>query len=150
MKPQKTWIVIANGGEARIYLNEGRLDGVHEIDGMAFHTEHLPAREIMADRPGRSFDSVGGGRHAMEDPSDPAEQREAEFARQIADATRKGLSEHRYNRLSVVASPAMLAHLRQALPADVRARVHAEIDKDYTKTPITDLADLLRRVNAID
>ncbi|MDH3739997.1 MAG: host attachment protein [Hyphomicrobiales bacterium] len=150
MKPTRTWILMANAGQARICLNEGLSDGVHEIDGMSFENEHLPAREIMADKPGRAFDSVGGGRHAMEYASDPAEHAEEKFARHLSAVLDKALAEQRYDRLSVAAGPSMLARLRSALTPQTRGRLHAEIDKDYTKTPVHDLADVLRRAGAFD
>ena len=150
MKPKKTWILMANAGQARICLNEGHSDGVHEIAGMTFENEHLPAREIMADKPGRAFDSVGGGRHAMEYASDPTEQAEQKFAGHLSAVLDKALAEHRYDQLSIAAGPSMLASLRSALTPATRDRVHAEIDKDYTKMPIRDLADMLRRAGAFD
>ncbi len=150
MKTKTTWILISNGGEARILLNAGRTDGVHQVDGMIFENEHLPTREIMADKPGRAFDSVGGGRHAMEYTSDPTEKSEQEFAAKLSEILHKGRVERRYDRLAIAAAPAMLAHLRKVLTPLARDCLYAEIDKDYTKTPSSDLAEVLRRSGAID
>lgn len=150
MKSKRTWILIANAGQARICMNEGLRDGVHEVDGMSFENEHLPAREIMADKPGRAFDSVGGGRHAMEYASDPTEHAEQKFARYLSEVLDKALAQQRFDQLSIAAGPSMLASLRSTLTSAIRDRVHAEIDKDYTKTPIRDLADKLRSAGAFD
>ncbi len=150
MKPKKTWILIANAGEARICCNAGRRDGVHEVSGMTFTNSHLPAREIMADKPGRAFDSVGGGRHAMEYTTDPTRAAERQFADQLSEVLDKALNEGRYDRLSIVAGPSMLASLRTALTPAIRNHLHAEVDKDYTKTPLIELPDVLRRAGAID
>ena len=150
MKPPKTWILIANGGEAVIAENHGRMDGVRLIDGYHYKNELLPPRDIMADKPGRTFDRVGGGRHAMEYSSDPAGQGERRFARQLSEVLDKAQKEDRFDRLVIAAAPSMLANLRDTLLPATRACLHAEIDKDYTKTPVADLAHLLRRVDAID
>lgn len=149
MKPTKTWVLVANGSEARILVNVGPNDGLHEIGGMAFEIERPPARDIMADKQGRAFDRVGGGRHAMEYSSDPARQAEHKFAQQLSGALSDGLFAKKFDCLVIAAAPAMLAEIRKALRPDVEALVHAEIDKDYTKTALGDLTELLRRSDAI-
>ncbi len=149
MKPTRTWILLANGGEARILLNEGLNDGVHEISGMEFKNEHPALREVMADKPGRSFDRVGGGRHAMEYSSDITQEAEQQFAKLLAETLHSGFRAGKFDRLSVTASPSMLAQLRKALPGDVAKSVHSEIDKDYTKIAKNKIADLLRKAGAI-
>lgn len=150
MKPNRTWILVANRGEARICANEGRSEGVHELPGMKFDNDILPDREVMADRQGRAFDSVGAGRHAMERPSDPAEQADHQFAHRLIEKLHDGLARQQCDRLVIAAAPAMLAKLRKAMTPDVSAKVQAEIDKDYTSKSMKDLADLLRRAQAID
>ena len=141
---------MANAGEARICCNEGRSDGVHLIEGMTFENEHLPAREIMADKPGRAYDSVGGGRHAMEYASDPTKHAEQQFAGHLSSILDKARTDKRFDRLSIAAGPSMLSNLRSALTPATRDCLHAEIDKDYTKTPVKDLPEVLRRAGAID
>ena len=39
----------------------------------------------------------------------------------------------------IAAAPRTLADLRQALPADAKARILAEIDKDLTKLPLAEI-----------
>ncbi len=150
MKRKITWVLIANGGEARIVETEGRGGEVRDVDGMQFENATPPARDIMADKPGRAFDSAGQGRHAMEYTSDPAEQSELDFARQLSEVLETAFRNKRFDELSIVAAPAMLAKLRQALAPQVGATLRAEIDKDYTKVSKIDLPDYLRRSEAID
>ena len=150
MKPKTTWVLLANAGQARICVNEGRNDGISEIEGMTFENELLPARDIMADKPGRAYDSVGGGRHAMEYASDPAEHAEQKFANQLGAILDKARTDKQFDRLSIAAGPSMLANLRSALTPQTRSCIHAEIDKDYTKTPVKDFPELLRRAGAIE
>jgi hypothetical protein len=50
MKPVRTWIVVSDGGEARILLNEGPGRGITEMDDMAFQADHPPSRDINAER----------------------------------------------------------------------------------------------------
>lgn len=149
-KPKITWILIANGGRAHILSSTGSGTGIEEVDGMSFENPNPPARDIMADKQGRAFDRFGGGRHAMEYPSDPAEQSAQEFARYLDGILQKAVSKNSFDRLAIVATPSMLANLRQSLSPDVRARISAEVDKDYTKIPIAKLPQLLRQSGALD
>ena len=85
MKPIVTWIVVADGGRMRIFENDGPGKGLAQVKGLAVEDEHLTDQDIEADRPGRSFASVGHGRSAIEPHTDPVEFRETAFAGRIAD-----------------------------------------------------------------
>ena len=148
MKPKTTWVLIANGGEARMVQRNSENGRLEDIEGMAFENDHKPAREIMADKQGRAFDSVGGGRHAMEYSTDPAELAARQFARELAETLHKAHARNRYDHLVIAAPPAMMANLRQSLPKDVEASVILEITKDYTKTPVIDLPGRLEKEGA--
>ena len=148
MKPKTTWVLIANGGKARIVQRIGTDRRIEDVEGMTFHNELKPARDIMADKQGRAYESVGGARHAMEYPTDPAELVAQQFARELADTLHKAHVGKRYDRLVIAAPPGMMANLRQSLSKDVQASISAEITKDYTKTPVIDLPDRLEKEGA--
>ncbi|MGH6943019.1 MAG: host attachment protein, partial [Geminicoccaceae bacterium] len=96
--------------------------------------------EIASDRPGRSFDSAGQGRHAMEPPTDPQRYAKYAFARELAHRLEEAVHAHRFDRLVVVAAPRTLGDLRDLLPDAVKAKIVAEIDKDLTQVPVHDLS----------
>lgn len=143
MKPVRTWILIADGARARLVLNEGPGRGVEAVAGGLFEQDLRATREIMADRPGRTFDSAGTGRHAMELPTDPAREEKRHFAERLADHLDAAVSKNAFDRLIVVAAPGTLGDLRSALSDKVRSRVFAELDKDLTKVPNDKLASHL-------
>ncbi len=66
MKSTVTWILIADESRARLLANHGPRRGVEPVSEDLLEGRILPGREIMSDRPGRTFDSVGAGRHAKE------------------------------------------------------------------------------------
>lgn len=150
MTPKTIWILIANGGEAQVFQAEERGGDVVAVDGMTFSNDIPTGRDVYADRQGRSFDRMGQGRHAMERTSDPAEQSELNFARQLSETLHSALGDQHFDELSVVAAPSMLANLRRTLSPQVRATIRAEVDKDYTKVAKVELADMLRRCEAIE
>lgn len=145
MKKVTTWILIANGSEARAYAASGKDTTLEEVDGMEFKSDLRPAREIMADRQGRAFDRVGGQRHAMEYHSDPTDVIQSEFADELCEALSRAQARAAYDRLVIVAPPAMLAKIRKVLPREVRDSVYADLDKDYTRQPVKKLSALLAR-----
>lgn len=149
MKPTITWILIADGARAQIFANHGPGKGIEAVEGAAFKGNHRPDREIMSDKPGRSFESVGETRHAYESHHDPHDELKRKFAAELAAHLDARLGEKAFDRLIVVAPPQMLGDLRSELSQSVRAAVYAELDKDLTKTPAGELPKHLGEVLAV-
>jgi protein required for attachment to host cells len=146
MKSKRTWVVIADGGHAKVFETEGRAGELAPVVDMMFSAD-LPAnRDILTDRPGRTFESHGHGRHAMENPSDPHRQLKREFAKKLGGILQTKLMEKRFDRLVLVAPPAALGDLRDVLAKDVQAKVVAELAHDLVKTPHNELASHLKDV----
>jgi protein required for attachment to host cells len=144
MKPTRTWILIADGSRARIVESDGTGHRLHAVEGMTFLADHASTHEIMSDRTGRSYSSVGPGRSAIEAHTDPHRELKKKFAQQLADVLAQALEQKSYNRLFIVSPPTALGDLRAAISAAVRAKVGGEVAKDLTKTPNTELAEHLR------
>lgn len=149
MKPIKTWILIADGARARILLNEGPGRGVKPALDREFHGTNAPGREIMADRPGRTFDSGGEGRHAMEPHTNPREAEKRSFHHDLAQFLDKAVKRGDFDRLVIVAPPRTLGNLRAELSDSVQAKVTGELNKDLTHVAIHDLPDHLASVLAV-
>jgi protein required for attachment to host cells len=147
MKPTITWIVIADGARARVLGNAGIGKGLNALSDMVFAGDHASSSEIMADRPGRSFESVGKARHAMEASTDPHEALKVQFVRHLADALQQRCNE--FDRLILVAPPETLGMLRKSLPATVSAKVVDEMHKDLTHLPNSELPSHLAEVLAL-
>lgn len=133
MKPVKTWIVVADAAKTRIYLNDGPGHGLSELPGKQRNTDVKESREINADRPGRTFDSGGQGRHAMEPPTDPKRHEKAEIAKDLIDMLSDAHKRRAFDRLILIAPPTMLGDLRGAMPKELGGAVHGELPKDLTR-----------------
>ncbi|WEX10810.1 host attachment protein [Chelativorans sp. AA-79] len=140
MKKPRTWILVTDGGQARI-VRELACDAEtgERLDDLVFEIEHKPLRRIMADRPGRSFESHGARRSAMEYRSDPVRDRQRRFASMLSKHLQYHHAAGEFDRLAVVAEPRMLGIVRQTLPAALREVVVSEIGKDLTKLPADEL-----------
>lgn len=139
MKPIVTWILIADGGQAKVYEHAGPGQHLKLVDGMHFEQKHLKAGDIMADRPGRSFSSVGHGRSAIEPSSDPVEERERKFVEVLGGVLEKHHEAGDFDRLIIAAAPTALGDLRPVIGHKLRNAITAELPKDLTHTPLRQL-----------
>lgn len=139
MKPTVTWVLIADGAQARVLEYWGPSKGLVQIEGLKFEDAHLRNRQIMADRPGRAYSSAGFGRSAMEQRTDPSDYREAEFLRSVADLINRKCVAGAFRKLVIVAPPQALGELRRFLSSATMEKVTAEIAKDLTTVPILQL-----------
>ena len=140
MKPTVTWVLIADGTQARVLENTGPGKGLNTVEGLDFSQEPLLAQDIVSDRPGRSFNSVGGGRSGYEPKTDPVEHRESEFLKSVAAVLDKKHMDHAYDRLVIAAAPIALGDIRKALSNGVKKSIMAEINKDLTNIPSPQLS----------
>ena len=141
MKPTITWIVIADGDQAKVFEHEGPGKGLRAIKDLQFEQEHLKAQEIMADKPGRAFSSAGpGARSSMEYSSDPVAVRERRFVERLAEMLNEKQQQGKFDRLVIAAAPAALGDIRPALSDRVKGTILAEMPKDLTNVPMPKLA----------
>ncbi len=144
-----TWVVIADGARARIYRNDGPGRGLDAVPDRSMTGDRRRERDIMADKPGRSFDSHGQGRHSMEPTTDPRDVLERQFLGELADMLQSAANAGEYDRLVLAAAPRALGELRDRMPRAVADRISAEISKDLTKLPSGDLPKHLAGVMAV-
>ena len=82
------------------------------------------------DRPPRSYDRVGSGRHAMDKGRSLHEQEEQNFLKRVAERVGEAEKRKQFDHLVIAAPPRALGALREMLPAPVRSRIRAETPKD--------------------
>jgi len=133
MRNDRIWIVVADGSRAQIFLNQGPGTGLKPALHHALVADNRPSGDISSDRPGRSFDSAGAGRHAMQPSTDPHRHEQITFAHEIAKLLEDNHNKQAYERIFIVAAPRMLGDLRAALGENMKNLVAGEIDKDLTK-----------------
>ena len=143
MKHNKTWIIVADGARAQIFSNSGPGTGLESAIPQALVADNRPSGDIASDRPGRSFDSAGQGRHAMQSGSDPHEYEQTVFANDIAKLLDRNREQKAFDQIVIVAPPKMLGALRHALDKATSQLVIGEINKDLTKLPVRELSDHL-------
>jgi protein required for attachment to host cells len=133
--PHDAIVFVGDGSKALFLRNEGDEKFLHLKTERVFVDDNPPTREQGSDKPGRAFASVGPARSAVE-PTNWHQIEQQRFARTVADSLRKLVVERKVKAVVITAPPKTLADLRQLLHDEVKSRVIAEIDKDFTHEPI--------------
>lgn len=124
----KTWIVVANRSEAKIFNYDNR--EVQFVEKLENPRGRLKAGDINADRPG-SFSpmstSHGSGRESQVSPT---ERVALEFANEVSVLLEDRRQKNDFEDVVLIADPHFLGLLRTALTKDIRKMVSREIPKD--------------------
>ncbi len=146
MKSKDTWIIVADGAQARIFRNSGPGKGLDPVQSEQFSSENRASRDIDADRPGRRQGGLSRSGHATAAQTDAHRHEEHEFVRKIANAVEAGRLRKDFERLVLVAAPRALGDLRTFLSKPCRAMVYGELAKDLTNADARDLPMHLKNI----
>jgi len=146
MKPERTWILIADAGSARVYESVPGAAHLAEKPSLKLEESLPPGRDLADDRPGRSNPGVGSSRHGLQPTSDPRREMKRQFAGTVAEMLDREAGSRAFDKLVIAAPPVMLGDLRKVLTERVRASVTVELDKDLTKIPIAELESYIHGV----
>jgi len=135
----KAYVLVADSAVARIFEAVTPLGPLSEIEVLAHPESRLHERDLVSDLPGRSFDTMGEGRHGMEVPVRPKQQEALDFAGEVARHLEVAWAKHAFTHLLLVAAPEFLGLLRSKLSAQLRERVQAEVAKNLVKHPPEDI-----------
>ncbi len=143
-----TWFLLADGRRARVLVEPKRGAMLAAPPDLEMEISEDELYDVQ-DRPPRSFDRVGAGRHAMDRGRSLHEQEEEKFLKRVAETVGEAEKRKRFDHLVIAAPPRALGILREKLSAAARARIRAETAKDLLDEPPPQLrerlTDLLRR-----
>ena len=139
------WVVVADSSMAIIYSGDAALDDLSPIHRLEHPASRLATRDLVSDDRGRTRAYRGGERSATEPHHTPHEVEVQAFAHEIAQHLRKGLVEHAYEGLVLVAPPAFLGRLKLEIDIRTSDRVVGTVAHDYVHAAPEHLGDLLRR-----
>jgi len=125
------WVLVANSSIARIFKKEG--SNLVQIKLLEHPESRLHNRDLVSDKPGRDFESVGMARHALEPQHTPHEIEAITFAKEISCFLQTAKNNGEFDALYLAASPSMLGLLRQHFDADTAKLIATEVSKDFTQ-----------------
>jgi protein required for attachment to host cells len=136
-----TMVMVADGSRFLLLRNDG--DALQpELKVVEHRSFKNPAnRELLSDAPGVGHSAASPGRDTFE-KTDPHQDNEDRFA---ADAARvlASAANSMEGELIVVAPPDTLSVMRHHYDRTVKARLLAEISKDFTKHPVGEIMRLI-------
>jgi protein required for attachment to host cells len=138
--PHDAIVFVGDGRKALFLRNAGDEKFPHFMTEQVFVDQNPATHDQGSERPGRLFAgaSARDQRSAIE-PTDWHEIEERRFARMVAEAFEKLVRERKVKAVVIAAPPRTLADLRQAFHDDVKARIVAEVDKDFTRHPVYEI-----------
>jgi protein required for attachment to host cells len=137
--PHDAFIFVGDGRKALFLRNEGDEKFANFVTVQVMAEENPPSREQGADRPGRAFASAHSSARSAVESTDWHEIEEHRFTQRAAAALETVVRDRAAPAVVIAAPAKTLADLRKALHADVKSKIIAEIDKDFTKIPVWEI-----------
>jgi protein required for attachment to host cells len=137
--PHDALVFIGDGRKALFLRNAGDEKFINLKTEQVFIDDNPSTHEQGTDRPGRAFARARTNRRSGVEATDWHDIEEHRFAQRVAAAMERLVRESKAKVLVVAAPPRTLAELRQSFHADVKSRIIAEIDKDLTKHPVSEI-----------
>ena len=139
------WILVANQAEAQIY-SAGQIRGnLVLVDTLTHEEGAARARDLTSDAPGRVHDRMGSARHSMEPDTGVKEESRRRFVKKIVELLESANFRGDYDRLVLLAAPAMLGVIRKTLTSKLTKAVIKEIPKDVIGQDLGKIQAQLRR-----
>jgi protein required for attachment to host cells len=143
--PHDALVFVGDGRKALFLRNAGDAASVDLHTERVFAEDNPPTHEQGTDRPGRTFSSAGTHRRGAVEETDWHHLEEHRFIERVAKALADVVRERNVPAIVIAAPPKALADLRKAFHADVKAKIVAEIGKDFTNEPVSEIERHLQR-----
>ena len=137
--PHDGLIFVGDGRKALFLRNAGDEKFPNLKTEQVFTDDNPPSREQGSDRPGRAFARAHTHRRSAVGETDWHHLEEHRFVERVSAALERLVRDRRVPALVIVAPPRTLADLRRDLHVDVKKRVVAEVDKDLTNHPVSEI-----------
>ena len=131
----RTWILVADASRARIFSHDKK-SGYRMVQAFTHPESRVKRMDLMADDRGRKSMGVAGGGYghpAAEPDTDPKEVEHEKFARELGGELERGLNEHLFEELVVVAPPHFLGLVKGSMPEQVQKRLVDTLSKDFAQ-----------------
>lgn len=132
-----SWILIADGSQARL-MQQNQDGSLVLLESFENQSARREPHELESDKsgqasPGKTFEHTDPQRHAQET-----------FAHDLAKMLHDRQND--FDKLTLVAGPKTLGHIRHNLTAQVRQKIQLEVDRDWTDVTLHDLPERLQKV----
>ena len=137
-----TWILVANASLAKLYENLGPNKGLKLVKELIHPESRQKNGELVSDRSG-AMGVTGSGGGSMQPQTLPKQHEAKVFAQEIAQTLYQGRTSNAFKRAVLVAPPAFMGLLNAVIDGPTAQLVTDRLEKDYTKTPESELGERL-------
>jgi len=143
------WILVANQAEAQIYSADRIPGNLVLVDTLTHEEGAARARDLTSDAPGRVHDRMGSTRHSMEPDTGVKEESRRRFVKKMVERLESAHFRGDYDRLVLLAAPAVLGVIRKTISVKLTKAVVKEIPKDVIGQDLDKIKEQLRRSFAL-
>lgn len=142
------WVVVANASLARIFRHDGANGGLEPVEDLTHAQSRMHGKELEeAAGPEPGVRDHHDDRFAAR--CDPRRKEHQLFARALADRLDKGLADHEFESLALLAAKPFLGELRRFLSKGVNERVGLELNNDFTSLSAAEITQRLQVAGAV-
>ena len=142
--PHNSVVVVADGKKMLFFRNEGDAEFPKLEVERKREQVNPPDREQKTSEAGRTFDASGGAGRSAYEETDFHQLEEDRFAHETAEILKKRALRNEFESLIIVAPPRTLGELRKHYHKEVEKRLSAEVAKDLTGHPVTEIEKILQ------
>ena len=135
-------VLVADGRKMLFFRNKGDRMAPNLEAETVKRQDNPYDRDQASDAPGRSINSVGSQRSAMEQ-TNFHELEETRFAVEAAELLKRRALSNEFEKLIVVAPPAALGEMRKHYHKEVQSRLVGEIAKDLANHPVPEIEKII-------
>ena len=118
-------------------------------DEISFDVPRRKLRDILPDRPARSFSSAGGGRRSSVEPAtDPIQEDTRRLLREVVEFLERERKARSFERIVFIAPDKLIGLWRSNAPESLRDCVTQEFGKNLMGLSPEDRASAIRRLVA--
>ncbi len=138
-------VVVADAARAQFFTVNAVTRKLVERSTLINYAGRMRDQDLTSDGQGRSFDSGGAGRHAMQPSSSAKQNATVSFAEEVAQQVPERMTEWNARDLILVAAPKFLGQLRKVLPSGPQNALYFQINADYTTHSADQITDAVNR-----
>lgn len=146
MEQTRTWILVTDGGRARILETTAKRPGMQFISGSRTLLDEPSNAEFGKATPDHLYGSAALTRFSGQSRNKSNVGLEALFASQLATMLADHSAKDAFDRLIIIAPTTMLGNLRKMIKPEVRNKIVAEIDENPADIPSNEIASRIESV----
>lgn len=129
----KTWILVANASQARIFFRNGIKQELTLVKELLHPESRMKNAELVTDRAGY-MQGTGNGHGSKQPQTEPKQNEALHFAQELAQELNSGRCSQQFERIILVAPPSFMGLLGEKIDTQTAKLIDSRIGKDYTQS----------------